>query len=153
MSCVVVISCYRDPSGKKVYFRSHCRYWTVPVLVNTGTFLVYQYYPKMLYLPFLERVSSIQKLTLLERKMVQYCPILVYQYLGLEVHIFLDFYALMSTILCIKSILHVFHAVYLSKPQNVNQDFLTFCNISTFTSETDIKLQHCVNMYKPLITL
>ena len=32
---------------EKVYFRSKIRYWNVPILVNTGTFLVYQYCRKM----------------------------------------------------------------------------------------------------------
>ena len=44
------------------------RYWNVPVLVNTGTFLVYQYCRKMWYLCSLECASVIQKLTILEYK-------------------------------------------------------------------------------------
>ena len=44
------------------------RYWNVPVLVNTGTILVYQYCLKMWYLCSLERAGVIQKLTILERK-------------------------------------------------------------------------------------
>ena len=53
---------------EKVYFRS--RYWNVPVLVNTGTFLVYQYCLKMWYLCSLEHIGviQIQKLTILEHK-------------------------------------------------------------------------------------
>ena len=52
--------------GKK--YTSGPRYWNVPVLVNTGTFLVYQYCLKMWYLRPLERAGVIQKLTILERK-------------------------------------------------------------------------------------
>ena len=52
--------------GKK--YTSGPRYWNVPVLVNTGTFLVYQYCPKMWYLRSLEHASVIQKLTILEHK-------------------------------------------------------------------------------------
>ena len=44
------------------------RYWYIPVLVNTGTFLVYQYWLKMWYLRSLERAGVIQKLTILEHK-------------------------------------------------------------------------------------
>ena len=40
----------------------------IPVLVNTGTFLVYQYCLKMWYFCSLERASVIQKLTILECK-------------------------------------------------------------------------------------
>ena len=49
-------------------YTSGPRYWNVPVLVNTGTFLVYQYCLKMWYLRYLERAGVIQKLTILERK-------------------------------------------------------------------------------------
>ena len=49
-------------------YTSGPRYWNVPVLVNTGTFLVYQYYPKMWYLRSLERAGGIQKQTILECK-------------------------------------------------------------------------------------
>ena len=49
-------------------YTSGPRYWNVPVLVNTGTFLVYQYCLKMWYLHSLERAWVIQKLTILERK-------------------------------------------------------------------------------------
>ena len=49
-------------------YTSGPRYWNVPVLVNTGTLLVYQYYPKMWYLHFSEHSSVIQKLTILEHK-------------------------------------------------------------------------------------
>ena len=49
-------------------YTSGPRYWNVPVLVNTGTFLVYQYCLKMWYLRPLERAGVIQKLTILERK-------------------------------------------------------------------------------------
>ena len=52
--------------GKK--YTSGPRYWNVAVLVNTGTFLVYQYCLKMWYLCPLERAGVIQKLTILERK-------------------------------------------------------------------------------------
>ena len=44
------------------------RYWNVQVLVNAGTFLVYQYCLKMWYLHSLERAGVIQKLAILERK-------------------------------------------------------------------------------------
>ena len=44
------------------------RYWYVPVLVNAGTFLVYQHCLNMWYLHFLERAGVIQKLAILERK-------------------------------------------------------------------------------------
>ena len=53
-------------SGKK--YTSGPRYWNVPVLVNTGTFLVYQYCLKMWYLRSLESAGVIQKFTILERK-------------------------------------------------------------------------------------
>ena len=56
-----------NKSTRKKY-TSGPRYWNVPVLVNTGTFLVYQYCLKMWYLRHLERASVIQKLTILERK-------------------------------------------------------------------------------------
>ena len=49
-------------------YTSGPRYWNVPVLVNTGTFLVYQYCLKMWYLHSLERAGVIQKLTILEHK-------------------------------------------------------------------------------------
>ena len=49
-------------------YTSGPRYWNVPVLVNTGTFLVYQYCLKMWYLRPLECAGVIQKLTILERK-------------------------------------------------------------------------------------
>ena len=49
-------------------YTSGPRYWNVPVLVNTGTFLVYQYCPKMCYLRSLEHASVIRKLTILEHK-------------------------------------------------------------------------------------
>ena len=49
-------------------YTSGPRYWNVPVLVNTGTFLVYQYCLKMWYLHSLERSGVSQKLTILERK-------------------------------------------------------------------------------------
>ena len=49
-------------------YTSGLRYWNVPVLVNTGTFLVYQYCMKMWYLRSQERAGVIQKLTILERK-------------------------------------------------------------------------------------
>ena len=52
--------------GKK--YTSGPRYWNIPVLVNTGTFLVYQYCLKMWYLCSLECAGAIQKLTILERK-------------------------------------------------------------------------------------
>ena len=50
--------------GKK--YTSGPRYWNVSVLVNTGTFLVYQYCLKMWYLCSLEHAGIIQKLTILE---------------------------------------------------------------------------------------
>ena len=53
---------------KRKKYTSGPRYWNVPVLVNTGTFLVYQYCPKMWYLSSLEHTSVIQKLTILEHK-------------------------------------------------------------------------------------
>ena len=43
-------------------------YWNVPVLVNNGTFLMYQYCLKMWHLRSLERAGVIQKLTILEHK-------------------------------------------------------------------------------------
>ena len=49
-------------------YTSGPRYWNVPVLVNTGTFLVYQYCLKMWYLRSLEHADVIQKLTILECK-------------------------------------------------------------------------------------
>ena len=50
---------------KRKKYTSGPRYWNVPVLVNTGTFLVYQYCLKMWYLCSLERAGAIQKV---ERK-------------------------------------------------------------------------------------
>ena len=55
-----------EKMGEK--YTSGPRYWNVPVLVNTGTFLVYQYCPKMWYLRSLEHASVIQKRTILEHK-------------------------------------------------------------------------------------
>ena len=49
-------------------YTSRPRYWNVPVLVYTGTFLVYQYCLKMWYLRSSERAGVIQKLTKLGRK-------------------------------------------------------------------------------------
>ena len=49
-------------------YTSGPRYWNVPVLVNTGTFCVYQYCPKLWSLCSLEHGSVIQKLTILEHK-------------------------------------------------------------------------------------
>ena len=49
-------------------YTSGPRYWNIPVLVNTGTFLVYRYYLIMWYLRSLEPAGVIQKLTILERK-------------------------------------------------------------------------------------
>ena len=49
-------------------YSSGPRYWNVPVLVNTGTFLVYRYCLKMWYLRSLEHASVIQTLTILEHK-------------------------------------------------------------------------------------
>ena len=50
--------------GKK--YTSGPRYWSIPVLVNTGTFLVYQYCPKNVIFTSLERAGGIQKQTILE---------------------------------------------------------------------------------------
>ena len=61
-----LVSIYRNICRKK--YTSGPRYWNVPVLVNTGTFLVYQYCPKMWYLRSLEHAGVIQKLTILEHK-------------------------------------------------------------------------------------
>ena len=47
-------------------YTSGPRYWNVPALVNTGTFLVYQYCLKMWNLRSLERAGCIQKQTILE---------------------------------------------------------------------------------------
>ena len=52
------------PCRKK--YTSGPRYWNVPVLVDTGTFHVYQYCPEMWYLRSLERAGCIQKQTILE---------------------------------------------------------------------------------------
>ena len=49
-------------------YTSGPRYWNVPVSVNTGTFLVYQYCLKMWYLRSLERAGVIQKFAILECK-------------------------------------------------------------------------------------
>ena len=53
---------------KKSYTSGHSYYWNVQVLVNTGTFLVYQYCLKKWYLRSLERASIIQKHMILERE-------------------------------------------------------------------------------------
>ena len=49
-------------------YTSGPRYWNVPVLVDTGTFLVYQYCLKLWYLRSLDHAGCIQKQTILERK-------------------------------------------------------------------------------------
>ena len=49
-------------------YTSGLRYWNVPVLVNSGTVLVYQYCLKMCYLRSLEDAGLIQELTILEHK-------------------------------------------------------------------------------------
>ena len=57
--------------NKKKFWKKYTsgpRYWNVPVLVNTGTFLAYQYCLKTWYLHSLECASVIQKLTILEHK-------------------------------------------------------------------------------------
>ena len=59
-----ITNTFSKNSGKK--YTSGPRYWNVPVLVNTGTFLVYQYCPEMWYLRSLERAGGIQKQTILE---------------------------------------------------------------------------------------
>ena len=46
-------------------YTSGPRYWNVPVLENTGTFLVHQYCLKKWYLRSLERAGCIQKQTIL----------------------------------------------------------------------------------------
>ena len=56
--------------GKK--YTSGPRYWNVPVLGNSGTFLVYQYCLKMWYLRSFECARVIQKLTLLWSNIVQF---------------------------------------------------------------------------------
>ena len=67
LSRLFIITWYLDTRvGKK--YTSGPRYWNVPVLVNTGTFLVYQYCPKMWSLRSLKHASVIQKLTILEHK-------------------------------------------------------------------------------------
>ena len=72
---------------EKVYFRSQIL--EPSSIGDTGKFLVYQYFLKMWYWRSLERAGCIQKQTILQNvKMVQYWPILVYQYLGLEVYFF-----------------------------------------------------------------
>ena len=57
-----------DFTLRRKKYTSGPRYWIVPVLVNTGTFLVYQYCLKMWYLRSLEHAGVIQKLTILEHK-------------------------------------------------------------------------------------
>ena len=56
---------YSNPRKK---YTSGPRYWNVPVLVNTGTFWVFQYCLKMWYLRSLEHAGVIQKLPILEHK-------------------------------------------------------------------------------------
>ena len=58
---------YSSKMQRKKY-TSGPRYWNVPVLVNTGTFLVYQYCLKMWYLRSLEHADVIQEFMILERK-------------------------------------------------------------------------------------
>ena len=55
-------------NAERKKYTSGPRYWNVPVLVNTGTFLVYQYCLKIWYLRSLECASVVQKLTILECK-------------------------------------------------------------------------------------
>ena len=66
---VIVWNCWRIFLGSewKKYTLGH-RYWNSPLLVNTGTFLMYQYCPKMCYLHSLQRIVVFQKLTILECK-------------------------------------------------------------------------------------
>lgn len=72
-------------SGEK--FASGTAHWQVPVLVNTGAFLMYQNYWKMWYLYFLESACVIQQQTRLKFQNGQVLStLLVYQYLGLTVH-------------------------------------------------------------------
>ena len=81
------------------------KYWNVPVLVNTGIFLLYHYYLKKRYLLSLERASIIQKMTILEHKnslVVQYLYTL-YQYLGL--FLFFSFSNYLFNILNLKTVI------------------------------------------------
>ena len=66
MGTVYIVSFFFYYFWKK--YTSGPRYWNVPVLVNTGTFLVYQYCLKLWYLCSLECAGVIQKLTILECK-------------------------------------------------------------------------------------
>ena len=63
---VIMSMFYKIIQWKK--YTSGPRYWNVPVSVNTGTFLVYQYCLKMWYLRSLEHAGVIQKLTILKWK-------------------------------------------------------------------------------------
>ena len=58
--------CNLVPWRKK--YTSGPRYWNVPVLMNTGTFRLYQYCPKIWYLRSLERAGGIQKQTVLDHQ-------------------------------------------------------------------------------------
>ena len=56
---VKFLKCAQSSIWKK--YTSGPRYWNIPVLVNTGTFFVYQYCLKMWYLRSLEHAGVIQK--------------------------------------------------------------------------------------------
>ena len=76
----------------KVYFRSQ--------IMDTETFLVYQYCPVLIYLHGLEQASSLSFISWQHwnRNMVQscqYCPIHMFQYLGPEVYFINKIYDLM----------------------------------------------------------
>ena len=59
-------SWFHNNFGKK--YTSGPRCWNVPVSMNTGTFLLCQYCPKMWYLCSLDRAGGIQKQTILEHQ-------------------------------------------------------------------------------------
>ena len=65
---LIIIELWSNTSYFWKKYTSGPRYWNVPVLVNTGSYLVYQYCPKMWYLRFLKHANVIQKLTILEHK-------------------------------------------------------------------------------------
>ena len=68
------------------------RYGHVPVLLNTGTFLVYQYWPKMWYFHSSESAFVIQKFTILECKNGVILSMLVYQYSGTFSNVFISWF-------------------------------------------------------------
>ena len=61
--------------GKRKKYTSGPRYWNVPVMMNTGTFLVYQYFLKNVIFTFFRTCCCYSEAY--NTGMPKYCPILV----------------------------------------------------------------------------